>query len=240
MTRRFAKKQSPFMTLPRHKRSDEVIYLKGQIKRNADEYGGLFTSHLVLDEPGRPDLYNQWFDFYFPGLDRFTIWNAAFVTARKAFWDAVHELAYQRAAAILTPEELAAEATMEFEPAEVSNTGKILSYRLIERKEQQYEQFGGLTFAEHWAKLESKIVREAPPTIHESFHLDRRYAYGIGLHIVLNVDVIDRTAIEQAITQFRKIGETDWQSANPVARERLPLVSEKEALTAIRETGKDN
>jgi hypothetical protein len=54
---------------------------------------------------------------------------------------------------------------------------------------------------------------------------------------VLDVDVIDRTAIEQAITQFREIGETDWQSANPVARERLPVLSEKEALAAIMGTG---
>jgi len=233
MPRRFTKKHSPFMTLPRHKRSDEVIYLKGQIKRNADEYGGLFTSHLVLDEPGRPDLYNQWFDFYFPGLDRFTIWNTTIVTARKAFWDAAHELAYQRTAAMLTPEEHAAETMMEFEPEEVSNTGKILSYRLIERNELEYVQFGGLTFAEQWTKLESEIVREAPPTIHESFRLDQRYAYGIGLHIVLDVDVIDRIAIEQAITQFREMGEIDWQAANPVMSERLPVVSEKEALASI-------
>ncbi|MDO9047136.1 MAG: hypothetical protein Q7U66_05275 [Methylobacter sp.] len=48
-----------------------------------NEYGGMFTSHLVLDEPGRPDLYSQWFDFYFPGQDRFTVWNAEIVTARK-------------------------------------------------------------------------------------------------------------------------------------------------------------
>jgi hypothetical protein len=221
----FKKKRPPFISRPRHKRSDEVIRLKGQIKRDANEYGGLFTSHLILDEPGRPDLYSQWFDFYFPGLDRFTIWNATIVTARKAFWDAAHEFAYQRTAAMLTPEENTAESIMEFKPADFSNTGKILSYELIERKELQYEQFGGLTFFEQWQKLESEIVREAPPTIHERFQLDRRYVYGIGLHIVLDVDVIDRHAIEQAITRFREIGETDWQAANPVARERLPIVS---------------
>lgn len=233
MPHRFKKKRSPFISLPRHKRSDEVIRLKGQIKRDAAEYGGMFTSHLVLDEPGRPDLYNQWFDFYFPGLDRFTIWNAEIVTARKAFWDAAHDFAHQRAAAMLTPEEHAAESTMEFEPAEFSNTGKVLSYRLIERKKTQYEKFGGLTFFEQWEKLESEIVREAPPTIHELFRLDRRYAYGIGLYIVLDVDVIDRTAIEQAITQFREMGETDWQATNSVPRDRFPIVSEKDALAVM-------
>ena len=52
MTRRFNKKRPSFITLPRHKRSNEVIRLKGRIKRDSDEYGGMFTSHLVLDEPG--------------------------------------------------------------------------------------------------------------------------------------------------------------------------------------------
>jgi len=240
MPHRFQKKRPPFISLPRHKRSDEVLRLKGRIKRDADEYGGMFTSHLVLDEPDRPDLYNQWFDFYFSGLDRFTIWNAEIVTARKAFWDGAHELAHQRTAAMLTPEERSAESVMEFEPAEFSKTGKVLGYRLVEQQKIQYEKFGGLTFFEQWEKLESDIVREAPPTIHELFRLDRRYAYGIGLYIVLDVDVIDRTAIEQAITQFREMGETDWQAPNQVARERLPVVSEKAALTAIMRTGKGN
>lgn len=192
----------------------------------------MFTSRLVLDEPGRPDLYSQWFDFYFPGQDRFTVWNAEIVTARKAFWDEVHGLALKLTVSMLTPEEHSAEFSMEFEPAEVSSTGKVLSYKLIEQKKMQYEKFGGLTFFEQWEKLESEIVREAPPTIHELFRLDRSYAYGIGLYIVLDVDVIDRVAIEQAITNFRVIGETDWQAANPIPRERLPIVSEKEALAA--------
>ena len=87
-----AKRRHPFVTLPRHKRSHEVIRLKGKMRRDATEYGGRFTSRLVLNEPGRPDLYNQWFDFYFPGTDRFTIWNASFVTARKAFWDKAHDI----------------------------------------------------------------------------------------------------------------------------------------------------
>jgi hypothetical protein len=233
MPRRFNKKRPSFITLPRHKCSNEVIRLKGRIKRDSDKYGGMFTSHLVLDEPGRSDLYNQWFDFYFPGQDRFTIWNAEIVTARKAFWDAAHELAYQRTTAMLTPEERAAESNMEFEPADVSTTGKILSYKLIKRKKMQYDKFNGLTFYEQWEKLESEIVREEPPTIHESFRLDRGYAYGIGLFIILDVDLIDRVAIEKAITKFRLIGETDWKTAIPVPRERLPVVSEKEALAAI-------
>ena len=149
-----AKRRPPFVTLPRHKRSHEVIRLKGKMRRDAAEYGGRFTSRLVLNEPGRPDLYNQWFDFYFPGTDRFTIWNASFVTARKAFWDKAHDLAHTRVGAMLTPEEREENSNWEFVPAQRSSTGKILTYKLAEREEMRFEQFGGLTFHEQWRKLE--------------------------------------------------------------------------------------
>jgi hypothetical protein len=81
--------------------------------------------------------------------------------------------------------------------------------------------------------VESEIVRSEPPAIHESFEIDRSYAYGIGLQIVLDVDVIDRPAIESAIARFREIGEVGWQSPNPVTCERLPKVSQKEALAEV-------
>ncbi len=233
MRRRFPKQYTPFATLPRHKRSNAVIRLKGKILRDAGEYGGRFTSHLVLNEPGRPDLYNQWFNFYFIGTNRFTLWNAYIVTASHAFWGAAQDLAYTRVAAMLTPEERAEDSKLEFVPAERSSTGKILSYQLADRKKKCFEQFGGLTFREQRQKVEAEIVRNEPPTIHESFKLDQKYEYGIGLHIVLDAEIINQTAIEAAIDRFIAVGETDWQSAHPVPRERLPTVSEKEALAAI-------
>lgn len=234
MSYRQRKRRRPFVTLPRHKRSHEVIRLKGKIRREAGEYGGRFTSCLVLNEPGRPDLYNQWFDFYFPGTDRFTIWNASIVTARKAFWDEVHDIAHTRVAAMLTPEEREENSKMEFVPAQRSSTGKILTYKLAERKEMRFEQFDGLTFHEQWRKLESEIICNEPPAIHESFKLDRSYVYGIGLRIVLDVDVINQASIEAAIDRFLSIGETAWVSPEPVPRDRLPLESEREALASVQ------
>ena len=228
-----AKRRPPFVTLPRHKRSHEVIRLKGKTRRDAAEYGGRFSSRLVLNEPGRPDLYNQWFDFYFPGTDRFTIWNASFVTARKAFWDKAHDIAHTRVAEMLTPEEREQNSKMEFVPAQRLSTGKTLTYKLAEREEMRFEQFGGLTFHEQWRKLESEIARNEPPVIHESFRLDRSYVYGIGLKIVLDVDVINQASIEDAIDRFIAVGETDWVSPEPVPRDRLPVVSEHEALATV-------
>ena len=234
MSRHHPKKRPPFITLPRHRRSDKVIRLKGEIRRDADLYGGRFTSHHVLNEPGRPDLYSQWADFYFVGSNRFTIWNAEIVTTRQAFWDEASNLAYQLTDSLVMPEERDTESKMEFEPAQISRTGKILSYQQVKREPVHYEQFGGLTFLEQWEKLEAGIVRNEPPIIYESFKLDRSYAYGIGLRIVLDVDVINQAAIELAIDKFLATGETDWQPAHPVPRERLPSESKKETLAAIR------
>jgi len=59
------------------------------------------------------------------------------------------------------------------------------------------------------------------------------YVYGIGLYIILDVNIINQAAIEQAITQFRLLNETDWQAAIPVPRERLPVVCEQQAFAAI-------
>ncbi|KAG0190653.1 hypothetical protein DFQ28_001768 [Apophysomyces sp. BC1034] len=228
-----SKCRPPFVTLPRHKRSNEVIRLKGKMRRDAAEYGGRFTSHLVLNEPGRPDLYNQWFDFHFPGTDRFTIWNAGVVTARQAFWDAAHNEAFSRACAQLGDTDLDKESKLEFEPADVSRTGKILTYRMVKRESVRYAQFDGRTLSEQVDLLEAKIIRDAPPAIHESFKLDRSYVYGIGLRIVLDVEVINQAAIESAIDRFVAVSETDWVSPAPVLRDRLPLVSEREALASV-------
>ncbi len=189
----------------------------------------------MLDEPGRPDLYNQWADFYFPGRDKYIFWNATIITAARAFWDAAHGIAFDRAYAMLTPEESNAEFHMEFEPADISKTGKILTYRLVERPKTRFDKFDGLTFDEYLEKLEAETILETPPLIHESFQLKNRYAYGLGLSIVVDATVIKREAIETAINNFRKIGETNWQAINPVPRELLPVISEKAALMAIKE-----
>ncbi|WP_234421682.1 hypothetical protein [Parazoarcus communis] len=234
MTFRYVKRRPPFVTLPRHKRREAVIRLNGAMCRNAGRFGGRFDSSLALDDPGRPDLYKQSFHFYFPGTQRFTIWNANVVTARKAFWQKAHDIAYNRVAGMLNTEELEMNFKLQFEAAERSKTGKILSYKLAERHEMRFEQFGGLTFDEQLQKLEAEIVRNEPPVVHESFLLDRSYAYGIGVDIVLDVDVIDQAAIEAAIDRFMAIGEKDWVAHEPVPRDRLPAVSESEALATVQ------
>jgi hypothetical protein len=200
------KRRPPFVTLPRHKRGNAVIRLKGKIRRDAVEFGGRFTSEDGLNLSDGHDFRSQWFDFYFPGTSRFTLWNAVLVTARLAFWEAVHEKAFGQAYAAFNDSE--------------SDRGRA--------------PFGGRTVREQVDFLEAKIIQENPPTIRESFSLDRSYVYGIGLHIVMDVDVIDRSVIETAIDRFFAIGETDWVSPGPVSRDRLPRVPYGAAIAAAR------
>ena len=47
----FQKKYTPFSKLSHHKQKDLFVKLRGEIKKTASEYGGNFTSPLVLNEP---------------------------------------------------------------------------------------------------------------------------------------------------------------------------------------------
>ncbi len=182
-------------------------------------------------EEDRPDLYNQWFDFYFLGRDRFTIWNVCICTARLAFWDAARDLAIDRALAKLTPGEREKEHKYErvlsgFKDGQRYYTLKNISVRT-------YDKLNGLSFKDYWENLENEIVRNEPPVIYESFRLDTSYRYGIGLHIIIDAESINRMVIEQAIDRFYEIGEKKWQEAEPVPREKLPYESERETFAKV-------
>ena len=101
--------QLPFGKLSRRRQRDAFVQLRWRILRDTPRYGGMFTSHQLLDEPGRPDIYNQWFDFLFLGMNGLTIWNAEFITGQMAFWDQVSELAWEQTQSLLTEAEFEAE-----------------------------------------------------------------------------------------------------------------------------------
>ena len=70
------KKTTPYGQLSRRKQRDNFIRLRQKIRNDTSIYGGEFTSDHVLNEPGRPALYNQWADAYFLGSDGLTIWTS--------------------------------------------------------------------------------------------------------------------------------------------------------------------
>ena len=226
------KKWTPYCRLPRRKQRDSFIRLRQKIRSTDTVYGGQFTSDQILNEQGRPALYNQWADFCFLGGDGLTLWNAVIITAVQEFWDTTEDMAHSQAWEMLTPEEQSAEAEMKFEP--IWENG-VRMYRLLEKPKRIYDNFEGLTYREYWDKLTGEIIRNEPPEVFESFKMDRSYRYGIGLNMVIPMDEINRASIEEAIHCFRGIGETDWRAAEPVPRRELPSESADAAFRRMKQ-----
>lgn len=220
----------PFALLSRHRQRDAFVGLRWKILGDTPIYGGLFTSHLVLDEPGRPDIYRQWFDFLFLGLDGRTIWKASITTGNLRLWERVDNFASEQTRSRLTEAELEEEYRWKFSPA--FYVGRQKFYRVEQFEARHHAALDGLTVEEYEEKVASKMLRDSPPDIHESFRLDYTYRHGIGLEIIVDAPVIDRTVIEGAIRQFRELGEIDWQSPEPIPRDHLPFQTEAKATTA--------
>jgi hypothetical protein len=224
---------TPFAQLPRRQRRNLYVSLRWTIKQEADKYGGKFTSRLILDEPGRPSLYKQWFDdVLFLGADGVTIWNATICTAPDAFWNKTSQLASERAFSLLSEEQQKQEG-LEWEGPFRNEDGEKY-YTMAERAEKAYECFGGLTLREYKEKTELEIINNEPPPIYESFELDPSYEYGIGLRAIVLADEINRKVIDSTIDRFRQAGETDWQSEQPVPREVLPFETQETALSKVK------
>ncbi|PHM25104.1 hypothetical protein [Xenorhabdus budapestensis] len=208
----YRKRRLPFIKLSRRQRRALVISLKNKIRRNTTEFGGLFTSHQILNDSETLNYNRQWFDFYFISSDKSILWNACIITAKQAFRDEVSHLAHMRLDAIMTREEKEAELKLDFIPFDYSKAGKILTYKLITKEKKRYKKLDGLTYYEELKKLESEIECNEPPFIYESFRVNRSYVYGIGLEIIIDTDSINQSVVEDAISRFYVIGETDWVS----------------------------
>jgi len=224
----------PFHTKTPRQRARAVITLKGEIRRTQTTYGGLFTSHAPLNEPDRPEIYNSWFQFAFPGSDRRTLWNALIFTAADEFWRRVDEQVYDEVKARLTPEEHEAQTTLEFIPCEPI-LGRRQGYVIKPSPTVAYDSLGGLTYEAYKIRRREDIIRDNPPVIHERWVCDPGYAYGTGVSFIVDAPSIDQAVIERAIHQFKAMGETDWVNPVPVPRENLPQVTYQAALAALKE-----
>jgi hypothetical protein len=50
------------------------------------------------------------------------------------------------------------------------------------------------------------------------------------LHIVLDIEEINRESIEEAIRKFFAVGQKSWRAEKPVPRESLPRLTKHDAL----------
>jgi hypothetical protein len=218
MKSHYKKPSPPFITIARNRRGDAVFKLKKGIERDRAIFGGHFTSELHWNE-SRED--RQWFDFYFVGADRFTIWNAQITTARREFWYEVDELAFAHTAKLIRATERSQFSSFERGNARRSHSGKIQSYEWILKEEPRFAELGKKTFQEYAASVADEIAANAPPNIWESFQVDTSYRYGIGLSIVVDSPIIDKEVIEKSIDRFLLLGSRNWKADSPVAIKNL-------------------
>ena len=226
------RKLRPFVTRSNRERASAVIRLKNRLRLERHIYGGRFVGSSDILDPERPALYKQDAHVFFLGTDKRVLWNAYIVTARKAFWGEIGSMASDRARALMPKEEKPWDISDCFEPTSFNAWGQATTYRMCERNET-YEVFGGLTLREYKAKLEKEIITNEPPEIFESFAIDRGYEYGIGLNMVIDVELIDRETVERVIDRFLELGETNWRADSPAPRDRLPFETEMDALMTI-------
>ena len=213
----------PFTSLSRHKQRDVFIKLRGRIHRTKSQYGPTFTSHQALNESGRQAVFNDWFQFYFLGLDGHTIWNTYLYTAGHAYWDEISSLAHDEADR-LNPRDLSITWSIKdwLIPVYDSAGRKIHS---VMRESKPVAALGGLTRLEFLADCASRFIKEdtgSTVQVFEGFEIQRDYEYGIGIQAVMDVPEINREAIESMIAKFRAMGERSWKSDVPVSRDRLP------------------
>ena len=212
MPRRSSSRSSirSFVTLPRHRRRSLVIRLHGRMLRNAHYTGStLFDSHHLLIDPDEPNRVHAWVDVLFLALDRFTLWNAAFITTEMAKSDLASKQAHEQISARLAAATETYESRWTTHLIPRKKAGEQRMYRMEFAPEKHYDCLDGQTYSQACEALEHSLMQSlsAPP---ERFEIQRGYAYGIGLHAVVDVATLDAAAIEQTIARFREVGEKSW------------------------------
>ena len=199
-----------FVSLPRHRRRSLVIRLQGRMLRNAYYTGStLFDSRHLLIDPEEPNRLHVWVDVVFPGLDRFTLWNAAFITTQMAKNYLASEQAHEQISARLAAANQTHETRWTKHLIPRKRAGEQRMYRMEFAPEKYYDCLDGQTYRQACDALEQTLMQSLP-TPPERFDIDRNYAYGIGLNAVVNAANLDAAVIEQTIARFRALGETNW------------------------------
>ena len=163
----------------------------------------------MLIDPDEPNRQQTWVDIVFPGLDRFTLWDAAFITTEMARSDLASEQAHEQTSARLAAANETYESLWTTHLIPRKKAGEQRMYRMEFAPEKHYDCLNGQTYSQACETLEQSLMKSLP-TPPGRFEIQRGYAYSIGLHAVVNVATLDALAIEQTIARFRSLGEKSW------------------------------
>ncbi|CAM4394239.1 MULTISPECIES: hypothetical protein [Klebsiella/Raoultella group] len=172
-------KYRPFTSLSRRKRRAKTFEVKNLIYRERYRCGGLFYDDCDMNAAVASGNW-RWSDILFLGRDPAVFWNAEIITASEAFNDRVESIAFDEAWSMLDDDE----RQYDF------------------RYKSAFPQFAGLTWMEYIEKREQEIARENPPVVHCGYRILPGYVSGIGLQIIVDVDLLNRDVIESTIADF--------------------------------------
>ncbi|EIY0667607.1 hypothetical protein MMC72_001740 [Salmonella enterica] len=207
------RKHTPFTSLSRRKRRAATLKIKTLIYHKRDTWGGAFYDECDHDQSVASGNWT-WSDIVFLGRDPAVFWNAEIITANVAFADAVEEAAFNEAMSRLDTEDQYQAVHFSMVP-NIDDNGKIISYTLHHKPELKYPQLDGLTFSNFVDKRAQAIARDNPPPVYCGYQILPGYVAGTGLRMIVEVDVLDRSVIEAAISEFRARGECNWVSGIP-------------------------
>ena len=145
----------------------------------------------------------------FPGLDRFTLWNAAFITTEIAKSDLASEQAHEQISARLAAVNETYESRWTTHLIPRKKAGEQRLYRMEFAPEKHYDCLYGQAYSQTCEAL-GQLLMQSLPTPPERFEIQRGYAYGVRLHAVVDVATLDAAAIDQTIARFGALVETNW------------------------------
>lgn len=177
-----------------------------------EEYSDLFTTWQVMEDCG-------YVDFLFIGEHKGkpVVWNACITTAKGDYYEKVNELAHDEAYdAYPNPDDY------NFMDSFVKIEGTNYSEMIDPDPELSDNRYALMS------KRTIEILNAKEVSIPRwNIEIDEEYEYGIGLHVRLDVDVINTPDVEWFIEQFEQEGIAAFDSMKRYYNDELSLTAEE-------------
>lgn len=213
-----------WLSLPKHKRRNDVIKLKNDIRNWKRLYGTHFFS-----EEDYESVHNEirvWTDIYFVSKKHPDIlYNTCIITAQYELSEKIEDRAISDTYALLTKEEEQDEFENGYssKPCEYDAWGRPTLYTM-EFRHKKYPQLGDRTVFDH----EQYLIEQYWKTVPEDLKMDVStlaykvrfdFAYGIGLTIIVDEPILTVDVLNKTIETFLQEGE-------PSLLENIPSLKE--------------
>jgi len=208
ITKKAIRKNENWLLLSKHKRKEQCIQLKNNIRKNKIYYGGLFyTHHYAVNDPRYiPSEYDvqggydisksSWKDIYFlSNKYKDILYNCTIVILKDYINDIVHNYAIN---------------IIEQDFSDLLNENQ--DFKKIIKNKLYFDKLNEiLNNLKDYIKYPNDLVISK-----SHFKYDKDFQYGVGLDIVANCDNLTNENINNAIIAFYGNDEKEWQSENTI------------------------